>query len=56
MTTDHAHVRQYSMDTLEGIARDLWHNRKSRMKGSWECERLAAIKAELKRRRRAVAK
>lgn len=56
MTTDHAHVRQYSLDTLEGIARDLWRNGKSRKAGSWECERLAAIKAEIKRRRKAVAK
>lgn len=39
---------QYSERTLKGILRDLEKNPMSRRKGTWECNRLAAIKDELR--------
>jgi hypothetical protein len=39
---------QYSERTLKGILRDLEKNPMSRRKGTWECNRLAAIKEELR--------
>lgn len=55
MTANHeAACQQYSLETLEAIARDLAKNRLSTMKGSWEQGRLAAIKSEIKRRRKAL--
>jgi len=46
-------IEQYNADTLEKIARDLAKNHMSARKGSWEAGRLAAIKNELKKRRKA---
>ena len=48
-------VDQYSSDTLEIIARDLAKNHLSTRKGTWEIGRLAAIKNELKKRRKEKA-
>jgi hypothetical protein len=45
-------VRQYSMDTLELILRDLAKNPTSYRKGSWEQSRMKAITNELNRRRK----
>ena len=53
-TTKHAGVRQYSIDTLQKIARDLERNPASRRKGTWEQERLVAIFDELRSRRAQV--
>ena len=39
---------QYSEATLKGIRRDLEKNPMSHRKGSWECNRLAAIKEEIR--------
>lgn len=48
MTTDHARsIRDYRRDTLENILAD--YERKSR-KDRWDKDRIAAIRAELKRR------
>lgn len=47
-------VRQYSLDTLEAIHRDLGKNPKTHQSGTWECQRNEAIAAELKRRRKAL--
>jgi hypothetical protein len=44
-------VKQYSLDTLEAIERDLVKNPKSYQHDSWEYTRLDAIRAEIKRRR-----
>jgi hypothetical protein len=56
MTANHdAACAQYSLETLEAIARDLAKNRMIHMKGSWEQGRLAAIRSEIKRRRKALA-
>lgn len=52
-TTKHAGVRQYTIDTLQKIARDLERNPASRRKGTWEQERLQAVRAELNQRRKA---
>ena len=45
-------ISQYNSDTLASIARDLDKNPMSRRKGTWEAGRLAAIKQELRIRRK----
>jgi post-segregation antitoxin (ccd killing protein) len=45
-------VRQYSLDTLEAIQRDLARNLKAHKASTWEFDRLEAIRAEIKRRRK----
>ena len=52
MTTDHARsIQSYRSDTLESILAD--YERKTR-KDRWDKDRIAAIQAELKRRRKAI--
>ena len=43
-------MRQYSDTTVEGIHRDLLKNRKSRVPGTWEHNRLAIVREEMERR------
>ena len=50
-----AACRQYSLDTLEAILRDLQKNPNILRKGSWEQGRLAAIRKEIANRRKALA-
>ena len=50
MNTAAAAVRQYSLDTLEAIRRDLGKNPRTYQPGSWESERNSAITTEIKRR------
>ena len=55
-TNPHADAcRQYSLDTLEAICRDLQKNPNILRKGSWEQTRLTAIRREIQNRRKALA-
>lgn len=55
MKTNHQRgVEQYSIDTLEAIARDLGRNKAANRRDSWESQRLHAIRHEIERRRRAL--
>ena len=50
MNTAAAAVRQYSLDTLQAIRRDLGKNPRTYQPGSWESERNSVITTEIKRR------
>ena len=51
---EHAYaIRQYGTETLERIAADLAKNPLTARTSTWESGRLAAIKTELKKRRKA---
>ena len=51
MTTHEKSIRDYRSDTLEAILRDY---QKRARKDAWDTARIAAIEAELKKRRKAM--
>jgi hypothetical protein len=47
---NHAGIRQYSLETLLKIRDSRTRNPLSNKRGSWECERLEAIRKEIELR------
>jgi hypothetical protein len=50
MKYNHHGVRQYSLETLLSIRNDLMRNPLAAKRGTWECERLEAIRKEIAER------